>query len=349
MTSKNYYPVFELTRGDRVESVHYGAIAVVESSGRLAAWYGDPQTVTFLRSTAKPFQALPFIETGGQETFDLTQAEIAIMCASHSGTDAHAAVLQGFQRKVNIRENQLKCGIHPVYHTPTAEAMKARGEEPTPNRHNCSGKHTGMLAHCHLKGWPTEDYLNPEHPLQRLILKTFAEMCSLDLAQVAMGTDGCSAPVFAVPLYNAALAFARLADPDGLETGRGTACQVITAAMTAHPDMVAGPDRFDTLLMEAGGGRIVTKGGAEAYQGIGLHPGALGAGSPALGIALKISDGDGRLRARPAVSIEVLRQLGALSSKEIEALAKFGPTIPIKNWRKIVVGEGRPAFTLETA
>jgi L-asparaginase II len=249
---------------------------------------------------------------------------------------------------VGITEADLKCGTHPPIHKETAEAMRQRGEAPTPNRDNCSGKHTGMLAHAKLKGASLEDYLEFDHPVQQSILNAFAEMCGVAPGNVGLGIDGCSAPNFSIPFYNAAWGWARLADPVDLAPGRAAACRKITAAMMAHPDMVAGPGRFDTLLMEATRARIVAKGGAEGYMGMAVMPGRMGAHSPALGIAMKISDGDGRGRARPAVCLEILRQLGALSPDELKALEAFGPTVDILNRRgDLIVGKGAPAFTLK--
>ena len=347
MPDSPYLPLYELTRGEIVESIHFGALAVCDANGRLVAWYGDPQAVAYLRSTAKPFQALPFLEQEGKSTFDLTPAEVALICASHSGTDTHVATVLSIQSKTGVREADLLCGVHPPYDEATLEAMRERGEEPSPNRHNCSGKHTGMLAYARLKNWPGEDYIRPSHFVQQSILRAFAEMCDLRPEQVQLGIDGCSAPNFAAPLKSVATAYARLCDPSGLSPGRAAACRTITSAMTLHPEMVAGPGKFDTILMECGQGKIVSKGGAEGYRGIGLLPGALGPSSPALGIALKISDGDPRGRATHAVSLEALRQLGALSADQLESLAEIGPVLPVHNWRKLVVGQARPAFRLQ--
>jgi len=354
---ESYQPVFEVTRGRIVESIHYGAAAVVDSSGRLLAWLGDPKTVTFLRSSAKPFQALPFIEGGGDQTFHLTSREVAILCGSHDGTDEQFEVIKGIQAKVGVQESDLLCGSHPLSHLPTVEAMRLRNEIPTPNRHNCSGKHTGMLAAARMRGLPITDYVNPEHPVQKAILETLAEMCSLPLEQIELGIDGCSVPNFAVPLYNAALGFARLCDPRGLQTERATACRRITQSMMANPGMVAGPGRFDTRLMELCSGRIVSKGGAEGYQIMGIMGGSQGAESLGVGIAFKISDGDLSIRkangetfnrVRPALALEILKQMGYISDKELETLAAdFGPLKPVTNWRKLTVGVSRPAFTLQ--
>jgi L-asparaginase II len=351
-----YSPIFEITRGEIVESIHFGAIAVVNAQGQLVAWHGNPELVTFLRSSSKPVQLLPFLEHGGQAAYGLTLREIALMCGSHSGTDEHVAVLRSVQARVGIRESDLLCGVHPIYHKPTVEAMRQRGEALSPNRHNCSGKHTAMMAHARLHDFPIADYANPSHPIQQEILQAFSEICALSPDQVKVGIDGCSVPNFAVPLHNAAWAFARLCDPVGLPPMRVDACHTITTAMTYNPDMVGGPDSFDTRLMEVSGGRLVCKGGAEGYQCFGLLPGALGPDSTALGIAFKISDGDlksrgypegdARGRVRPAVTMEILRQLGAMSKTELHALSDFGPSFPINNWRKLLVGEARPCFQL---
>jgi L-asparaginase II len=347
MTSSPYQPVLEITRGTTVESVHFGALAVVDSHGHLIASYGDADAVTFLRSSAKPFQALPFIEAGGHTHYHLTKKEIALLCASHSGTDEHAETAAQIQRKAQLHEGDLLCGVHPPMHKDTADRMLITSEPLTQNRHNCSGKHSGMLAFAQMNGEPLETYLENDHPVQQRILKTFAEMCGLDEEEVHLGIDGCSAPNFAVPLTHSALAWARLADPSGLGAVRQQACRLLADAMMAHPDMVAGPDRFDTALMQAAEGKLVAKAGAEGYQGIAVMPGISSLGLPALGIAIKISDGDGKDRARAVVVMEVLRQLGVLTSAELDVLNSFGPVRSVYNWRKLVVGEMYPVFNLE--
>jgi L-asparaginase II len=346
MLNTHYAPVFVLTRGEIVESVHYGAIAIATSEGVLHAWWGDPETITYLRSTAKPFQALPFLEEGGARRYPLDPKEIALMCASHSGTDEHVATVLSIQTKTGTQEQQLLCGTHPVTHEPTAEAMRSRGESPTPNRHNCSGKHTGMVAYAQMKGWGADYYIDPTHPVQQRILRTFAEMCGLPMEDVEVGIDGCSAPNFAVSLRHAAQAYARLCDPKGLSPERQEACRLIVQGMSTHPEMVGGPDSFDTHLMQAAQGRLIAKGGAEGYQGVGLLPGAMGPGSQALGIAIKVSDGDLKARARPSITLEILRQMGVLTEEELSKLLRFGPRAVVYNWRKIAVGEAYPVFEL---
>lgn len=349
------WPLFEVTRGNIVESVHYGSIAVVDANGKLISSYGDPKAVAFLRSSAKPFQVLPFVEHGGVENFGFTPHELAFACASHEGSDLHVQTVEEIQKKVGIDEGNLQCGIHMPSDVDAFRSLIVNGKQPTPNRNNCSGKHSAMLAYAKMRGLPLENYLDLEHPIQQDILASFAEMCLLPVKEIGLGTDGCSAPNFAVPLYNAAFAFARLCDPHKLSEVRASACRKITSAMTTYPEMVSGYGEFDCELMKVGAGRVVCKRGAEGYQIIGLLPGALGPDSPGIGIALKVSDGDASRmsldlahnnRVRPAVTLEVLRQLGALSSKQEQALAAFGPGKSIKNHRGIVTGESRPVFEI---
>jgi L-asparaginase II len=363
MIHTSYEPIFQLTRGDIVESLHFGAIAVVEASGKLVASYGDPRLVTFTRSSAKPLQALPFLENGGMPHFGLTLQEVALICASHSGTDEHLAVIRSIQAKTGVHESDLMCGTHIVYDRKTAEAMRQRGEAPTPNRHNCSGKHTGMLAYARMLGLMPDpqalSYIDPQHPVQRNILATLAEMSDLKPDEIHIGIDGCSAPNFALPLQSTALAFARLCQPDDLPEKRAKVCRLITKAMLTFPDMIGGPDNFDTFLMQAAQGRVICKGGAEGFQAFGILPGAIQPGSPALGVAFKVSDGDLKGHnfpagdphghVRPAVTLEILRQLSVFKAEDMEKLAGFGPQFQVENWRKLKVGLASPCFKLKKA
>lgn len=352
---ERFQPLFDLSRGRIVESIHFGAVAVVDALGRLLYSYGDPRTVTFLRSSAKPFQALPFFERGGPGTFGLTQKEQALICASHEGSDEHVRTAESIQAKAGIRESDLQCGVHMPGDAAAYKALISRGEAPTPNRNNCSGKHSGMLAHAKMRGLPLDTYLDPGHPIQQDILSAFAQLCEHPRENVEIGVDGCSAPNFAVPLYNAALAFARLCDPRDQPAARANALRQITTAMTGHPEMISGPDEFDCRLMKAGEGSIVSKRGAEGFQAFGIMPGRVGTASPGIGIAFKVSDGDllfrtinvePRNRVRPAVTLEILRQIGVLGQTQAKELAEFGPILPVKNHRGITVGESRPVFRL---
>ena len=348
-------PLFELTRGNIVESVHHGSIAVVDSTGTLISSYGDPKEVAFLRSSAKPFQVMPFVEHGGVENFGFNPRELSISCASHEGSDLHVQTVEGIQKKIGVQESHLQCGVHMPGDVDAFKSLIIGNRQPTPNQNNCSGKHTAMLAYAKMRGLPLENYLDLQHPVQQDILASFAEMCMLPVQEVQLGTDGCSAPNFAVPLYSAALAMACLCDPRELSEARASACRKITAAMTTHPEMVSAYGEFDEQLMRVGEGKIVCKRGAEGYQIIGLLPGVLRPDAPGVGIALKVSDGDASrvdldlthsTRVRPAVVLEILRQLGALSPAQEQALASFGPVKPVRNHRGIVTGQARPVFEL---
>lgn len=351
-----FEPLLELTRGRVVESIHLGAIAVVDSQSTLLHSYGDPHTVAFLRSSAKPFQALPFVERGGAEHFGFTSTELALSCASHETAQIHLDAVRGLQAKIGIRESDLQCGAHLPSNPDMLKFIIQNNVTPTANFNNCSGKHTAMLAHAKMRGLPLDTYLSIDHPIQRDILACFAEMSGLSREQIALGTDGCSAPNFAVPLVNAALAMARLCDPRDLGEARAAACRKITSAMTSHPEMISGPGEFDCELMKVSAGKIVTKRGAEGFQIIGILPGVVG--ERGLGIAFKVMDGDpGRMndalvsrpRVRPAVTLEILRQLSALDKEQLAALSAFGPRLPAKNHRGIVVGESYPVFELQAA
>ena len=341
-----YAPVLERTRGTTVESLHYGAAAVVDSTGKMLAWIGDPQLVTFLRSSAKPFQALPFIEHGYARNLGLVPHEIAQICASHSGTDLHVKTVNGILKKVSLNESHLQCGVHPPMDKATADRLIAEGLKPPPLRHNCSGKHSGMLAHAVARDLPVENYLDRKHPIQQDILQACAEMCVVAPADIKLGTDGCSAPNFAIPLYNTAFGYARLCDPRELPNDRAQACREITSAMARHAEYVSGPGRFDTRLMQVGGGKFVVKGGADGYQALGILPDLAEPGQKGVGIALKISDGDAKESVRAAVMLEILHQLGYLSAAQLAALAEFAPLQTIYNWRKLAVGESRTIFNI---
>ncbi len=348
--SQPFVPLLEVWRGDGLESLHLGAFAVVNTEGRLLACAGDPSHVTYLRSSAKPFQALPFVEHGGLEAFHIMPEELALICASHDGAPIHLNTVRTLQEKIGIAESDLQCGAHWPADPYSHRALILSKKEPSPNYNNCSGKHSGMLAHARLHGWSTHDYLDPLHPLQQEILQTLAEMCNYPKERIKVAIDGCSAPTFALPLYHVALGIARLCDPRGLPEKRAWASRQIVQAMIDHPEMVAGEGRFDTLLMRLGRGQLLSKGGAEGFQVIGILPDVLAPGSPGIGIALKIADGDlsvqggdGRSfsRARPRVGVEILRQMGFPIDQSALGLENV-----MHNHRGLEVGEYRAVFRL---
>jgi L-asparaginase II len=346
-------PLLEVARGSLVEAAHQGSIAVVDSSGNMIHAYGDPHTVAFLRSSAKPFQALPFVEHGGMEYFGYTAAELALACASHETAQIHLDAVQALQAKIGIEERHLQCGPHLPSDADKLREVIRQDITPTANFNNCSGKHTTMLAFAKMRGLPLETYLDLNHPIQKEILQTLAELCDLQPEDIGIGMDGCSAPNFAMPLFNAALGMARLCDPRGLNQARAAACKRITDAMTAHPEMISNYGEFDCELMEVGGGRIITKRGAEGYQIVGVMSDIIH--ERGVGIAFKVMDGDKsymdnelhtHTRVRPPVTLEVLKQLGALNEAQLNALAKFGPEKILKNYAGIITGTSKPVFKL---
>ncbi len=339
-------PVVEVTRGSVVECIHFGTVAVVSADGKTLGHYGNQDCVTFLRSSAKPLQILPFLAAGGAERFGLTAEEVALMCASHGGSDEHVRVASSILSKIGAQESDLKCGTHPPLDDKVRLRLISEGKEPSPIRHNCSGKHAGFLAYARLLGEPLENYLDHDHPVQRSILENFADFCELDVEDVELGVDGCSAPVFAVPMRNAALAIARLSDPVYAPPKMQSACAQVIEAMQSYPLMVAGTDRFDTRLMQVGGGRWISKGGAEGYHIIGIRPGMLQSGQPGAGIAVKIADGNAAGRAVSIVALEALRQLGILSGDMADQLSEFDERA-VYNWRHLEAGELRSCFTLQ--
>ncbi|RLD07844.1 MAG: asparaginase [Chloroflexota bacterium] len=347
LNKPGYIPLFQTLRGDVVESIYFGAVAVVTADRDLFAWAGDPEIVTFLRSSAKPFQAVPLVEMGGLDRFQMTGEELAITCASHSSTDSHLKTVYGLQTKIGVTEDDLLCCTHQPFDKASRSKLKDQGISPTQNHHNCSGKHTGMLGQATLMGVSKQGYTEIDHPVQQRILETFSDFCGLEPGQVQIGRDGCSVPTFAVPLFNAALGWARLVKPDGFPENRSQACQKITSAMGNHPFYVAGPGRLDTRLMELAQGKIISKAGAEAYQAAGIFENAIFPGSPALGITLKIASGDLGKRALGAVMIEVLRQLEFLSPEQLTELSDLGPTHKYRNQCRFPIGEGKPCFQLQ--
>jgi L-asparaginase II len=346
-------PVLELARAKVVEAVHFGSIAVVDSTGKLLHSWGDPRLIAFLRSSAKPFQILPFVERGGVEHFQYTQKELSISCASHETARIHLDTVREIQARIGVEERYLQCGPHLPGDADMFKTVVKQDIKPTANFNNCSGKHTAMLACAKMRGLPLENYLDPSHPIQQDILAVISEMCGIEKEDIELGVDGCSAPNFALPLFNAALGMARLCDPRGLNETRAVACKKVTAAMTAYPEMVANHGEFDTELMKAGAGKIVTKRGAEGFQIVGLMPGVYGENG--VGIAMKIVDGDAAHmdnelvssnRVRPAVAIEILRQLNALDESQLKALSGFGPSKELTNYAGLHTGESHPVFDL---
>jgi L-asparaginase II len=338
-----------VVRSGRPESWHFGAAAAVAPEpgqapgrppGRLIARLGDPSLATWVRSAAKPFQALPLVLAGGVERFGLDDADLALICASHGGTPEHVRRAADLLARGGFTPDDLLCGAHPPMDRASALALEREGVAPGPLHNNCSGKHAGMLLACRLLGLPSEAYIDPAHPLQERILDLVSRFCGLPAAEIGVGIDGCSAPTFHLPIEAAARGYALLAHARGAELpdDLAAAAERVVAAMGRAPFQVAGPCRFTTRLMEVTGGRVVGKEGAEGFYGIAVR------GPVALGIALKVADGGERCR--DGVVLALLGQLGSLSGAELAELdAWYRPALV--NHRGIRTGEIVPEAELE--
>ena len=337
--TRGYAPLVEVRRGEVVESVHFGAIAVVDARGRRVAATGEPAQPVVLRSTAKPAQVLPLIDSGGAERFGFSDAEIAVMIGSHGGEPFHVGAVCSILAKIGLDEKALQCGAHAPYHGPSAHALRKSGQKPAALHNNCSGKHAGMLALAVHLGAPIDRYLDPLHPVQKRIRVRLESLAGLAPGTTSILIDGCSAPTFAMPLQSLALLYARLATPPSPAADADPSVRRAVAAMRGHPEMIAGTGRLCTALMRTGRFGLIAKIGAEGMYGFGWEQGGTG-----YGLALKISDGEGQ-RSRFSVALEALRQLEVLSAKEAASLrAQF--VKEVRNHRGLVVGSIRTAFRL---
>lgn len=339
-------PLVEVRRGSITESRHRGHIAVVDGDGLVVAQLGSPETLTYLRSSAKPHQAVPLIASGAAERFGFDAREIAVACASHSGERIHVETVAAMLKKIGLDESALKCGTHEPFSNIEARRLRESGEKPHVLQNNCSGKHTGMLALAlHLRA-PTETYDQPDNPVQLEIGRTVEQFSGVAMEDIAVGIDGCGVPVFGVTVRAMALMYARLvAPPRDWDDAMRATCERIVKAMTTHPEMVGGTtERLDTEMMRATDGALISKVGAEGVYTVGVLPCAQW--PRGLGLALKIEDGEDR-RARPVVVIESLRQLGVLTGMAYDAVKPYA-TFAVKNHRGDEVGQVRPSFELET-
>jgi L-asparaginase II len=326
----------EVVRGGLLESEHHVSVAVVDARGQLRAWAGDPDRRAFARSAVKAMQALPLVEDGVQAHFGITEEELAVCCASHSGEPRHVQLVSSVLGKIGTGEEALACGPHWPFWAGAAQALREAGRKPGRVHNNCSGKHAGMLALARHHGWPLAGYQRVEHPVQQRMLQEVVRWCRLAEDDVGLGVDGCGVVTFALPLSALARGFAGLAAAARAgESGAGGVLQ----AMLAHPYLVGGTERLCTELMQAAGGRIAAKVGAEGVYCAAV-PGA------ELGVALKVHDGSGRA-AEPAL-LAVLEALGLLAGEELERLARW--RLPeVRNTRDEQVGEIRCRLRLATA
>lgn len=324
----------EVRRGGVIESVHHVCIAVTDGSGRLRASAGDPRFLTFARSAVKPIQAVPVVEDGAAQQFQMSDRELALCCASHNGEPRHVETVAALLRRLGLGEESLACGRQEPRHRATLDALRKEGREGGRLHNNCSGKHAGMLALARTRGWPTAGYHREEHPVQQRMLHEMARWTEVRVEDIAIAVDGCGVITFGVPVEALAAAFARMAA--AARNGDEVVARIVNAMMK-WPDFVAGVGRLCTRLMSVAGGRIFAKVGAEGVYCAGI-PGA------ELGVALKVEDGATRA-AEPAL-LATLRVLGVLSDDEIAQLAAFAEP-DVLNTRNERVGEIRAIVSLE--
>ena len=334
----------ELRRGTVTESRHRVHVAVVDGDGALVAHAGDPDFVTFWRSAAKPFQALPLVEDGAADRFKLTREDLALVCASHSSEPAQVARVRELLQKIGCAERDLLCGPHRPLSEGVAKDYETRGVRLTAVYSNCSGKHAGMLALAKHHDWPTEFYTRVEHPVQQRCLAEVSRWTDVPVPRIGVAVDGCGVACFAIPLRNMAWAYARLANAEvrtrnaehqGERRGESdlalpfrvppSALRVVEA-MLHHPELIAGEGRPCTEMMRAHPGRVVTKVGAEGvYSALLVRE--------RVGVALKVEDGHSVASALAMAA--VLGELG-LRPQPDSLIAK-----PLTNSRGETVGEMR--------
>jgi L-asparaginase II len=333
-------------RGGTVESVHRGALAVLDADGAVHTALGDIDRPIFPRSAVKVLQALPLVESGAADRFGLSDAELALACASHGGEAAHAATAASMLAKAGVDAAALECGAHWPYFDGAIKAMAAAGQQPTALNNNCSGKHSGFVCLGCLMAEGGDrraflaGYVKPEHPVMREVTAALQAATGFDLSKAAVGTDGCSIPTYAIPLRHLAQAFARVGTGTGLRPGHARAALRLRQAVAKAPFMVAGSGRFDTRVMERLGERVFCKVGAEGVYCAALPE--LG-----LGVAVKMDDGN-TARACEVVMAALLARLLPLGQDDAAFMQGLAD-LPMRNWNGIEVGRLQAAEALHHA
>lgn len=325
-----------VTRGEAIEAWHAASVAVVDGTGRLSHTFGDPALATLARSSIKPFQSLALVTSGAADAFRLSNEELAIACASHSGSDEHVRVVSGLLEKAKASPADLKCGAHLPIGFRVSGKTPSASEAADPLRNACSGKHAAFLVLSRHLEAPMADYLEPDGAVQRSVRAGLALGLGVDAAHLPRGIDGCSAPNYALPLEALARGMLRLARPEAGPAELLLAFTRIRNAMLAHPLLVSGERRFDYELMNAYPHNCVSKVGAEGLQLIAFR-------DPPLALAMKLHDGTER--ALPTICVSLLTQLG-LHAAELPALASHVRPV-IHNHRKFVTGEIRATLALK--
>lgn len=327
----------EVYRNKTVESVHYGSVVVTDRDGNILYYAGDPEMVTYTRSSLKPFQFTAVYESGATKRFGHSLRQMAIMIGSHNGSEEHQRVVRENLTLIGLDENYLQCGTQVPIEIRRKGELPVAGQTFSTLAHNCSGKHSGQLALALQLGDDVNDYINPESKTQKLVRQTVSEICGVAPESMSLGTDGCSLPNYAFPIRYLARGFASIVTRHSDSPSRREAFDAIVAAITKHPEMVSGEGRSDLAVTRAGAGDLICKIGGEAVQGIGVI-------SKGVGIAIKMADG--QARGLSPVICEVLRQLDVFGDTEVKALAEFARP-QLYNDRKLLIGEVVPVVKLK--
>ena len=323
-------------RAGFAERVHHGRVAVVDGSGALVAALGDVASPMLPRSSSKIIQALPMVESGAADAARLDARRLALACASHQGSEAHAAMAAEWLGEMGLGEADLMCGPQPPNDKQTREALRAAGEAPTQLHNNCSGKHTGFLCQARHIGAPTADYIDDGHAVQKAVAQAHADLAEETPAGFAV--DGCSAPNYAISLTGLARAMAKIAAAEtALDGARRDAAIRLRSAMAAHPFEVAGEGRFCTEVMRAGQGRFAVKTGAE---------GAFVAMLPELGLGVALKINDGNTVAAECAMAGVLVALGAMDGADPRMRVWLHPQEV--NRRGVICGGGSPGDAIRS-
>ena len=327
--------VLHYTRAGHIENIHRGDVAAVNCAGDIVHSVGNAYLQMFWRSAAKPFQALPFVKNGGLEKYNISEEELAVLVSSHSGEENHVTLVRGILEKLGLDESVLDCGVLRPLNGKAYKKLLLSGEPVTAVHNQCSGKHSQIIALAIMLGVSVEGYIRPEHPAQKLIFQHVAMASKMSEDKLEIGIDGCGVPVFYLPIYNMALAYARLSTPsEGDWREYKVAAEKIRNAMSNYPQVVSGTGRIDLAVPEITRGRIIAKIGSDAVY-------CLAVKDEDLGIAFKIEDGS--FAAITPMVISVLKKFDLLTKSEAEELDKRFPPI-LKNHRGEVIGTIETVF-----
>ncbi len=320
----------EIWRGPMIESFHRGAVVVVDQKGKTVFSLGDAQQWAYPRSAMKYFQHIPFLVSGQFDKWGWGPKELAILCASHNGETMHTSLVESMLKQMNLESSQLECGPQAPTLRVDQEKLLLAGEKPSCLHNNCSGKHTGFLAACLSLGHEIQDYIHPEHPLQQSIKKVIAQFYEMPELDLKTGLDGCSAPIFGMPLRNQALAYLNLIQPQRVSDDPRVweACKRIVAAVAMYPELIAGSQRYCSDLVRITKGRIIGKTGADGIYSLAI---------PDEKLAAVIKIDDGKMGPQYQVAHQLLLEMGLLSQKEQEELKDYSEQANV-NFAKRQVG-----------